>query len=62
MRACGSLEDFVMGAQAAHVSNDQASTKLIAQGLCATSRFNDAPICGQLGMTPQPATPAPSQT
>ena len=60
MRVCGSLEDFVDGAQAAHFAGDPVGTKLIAEGLCATGRFNDAPICGQLGMTPPPPTPAPT--
>lgn len=62
MRVCGSLEDFVEGAQAAHFASDPVSTKQIAEGLCATGRFTETPICGQLGITPPPVTPTPSQT
>ncbi len=63
MRACGSLEDLVQGAQAAHVAGDPAvSAKLTAEGLCATGRFSETQICGQLGITPPPATPVPTQT
>jgi hypothetical protein len=46
MRVCGSLDDFVEGAQAAHFASDPVCTKLIAEGLCATGRFNDTPTCG----------------
>lgn len=60
MWACRSLEEFADGAQAAHAGDlGGTNPKLIAEGLCATGRFNETPICGQLGMTPPPATPTP---
>ena len=63
MRACRSLDDFYYGAQAARGGDlGDTNPKLIAEGLCATDRFNDTPICGQLGITPPPATPTPGPT
>jgi hypothetical protein len=62
MRACRSLEEFYAGDKAAHAGElGDIDPKLIAQDFCATGRFNDTPICRQLGITPAAGSPMPGQ-
>jgi hypothetical protein len=60
MRACRSLEEFAAGDAAARAGgNGGIDPKVIAQLACASGRFNDTPICRQLGIAPSgsPASP-----
>lgn len=53
--ACRSLEEFVAAYAVTHGAKaDDPAAKLAAQGACETGRFNDTPICRQLGITPSP--------
>jgi len=53
--ACRSLEEFVAAyAVTQGATADDPTAKLTAQGICETGRFNNTPICRQLGVTPSP--------
>jgi hypothetical protein len=53
--ACRSLEEFVAAYAATHgAAADDPTAKLAAQSACETGRFNDTPICRQLGIAPSP--------
>ncbi len=63
MRACGSLDDFWYAAKAASAGAlGDPGIKLTAEGFCATGRFSDTPICGELRITPSPAAATPGRS